>query len=54
MENVLDVSYIFYIYYCIVGNCVNVVFVELEVLEFGKWGFKGVWEEGLRKGILGK
>ncbi|MTJ51710.1 cell death suppressor protein Lls1, partial [Anabaena sp. UHCC 0253] len=28
--------------------------VELAVVESGKWGFKGVWEEGPRKGTLGK
>ena len=39
-----------YTHHRTVGNRANVAPVELEVLESGKWGFKGVWEEGPRKG----
>ncbi|MDE5120539.1 MAG: cell death suppressor protein Lls1, partial [Trichodesmium sp. St19_bin1] len=54
MENVLDASHIPYTHHRTVGNRANVAPVELEVLESGKWGFKGVWEEGPRKGTLGR
>lgn len=54
MENVLDSSHIPYTHHKSVGNRANVSPVELEVVESGKWGFKGVWEEGPRKGTLGR
>ncbi|MDJ0599305.1 MAG: Rieske 2Fe-2S domain-containing protein [Crocosphaera sp.] len=54
MENVLDSSHIPYTHHKSVGNRANVSPVELEVVEAGKWGFKGVWEEGPRKGTLGR
>ena len=54
MENVLDSSHIPYTHHKSVGNRANVSPVELEVIESGKWGFKGVWEEGPRKGTLGR
>ncbi|MBD2293350.1 Rieske 2Fe-2S domain-containing protein [Anabaena sphaerica FACHB-251] len=54
MENVLDSSHIPYTHHRTVGNRANVSPVELEVVESGKWGFKGVWEQGPRKGTLGK
>lgn len=54
MENVLDSSHIPYTHHRTVGNRANVAPVELEVVESGKWGFKGIWEEGPRKGTLGK
>ncbi|MTJ14971.1 Rieske 2Fe-2S domain-containing protein [Anabaena sp. UHCC 0187] len=54
MENVLDSSHIPYTHHRTVGNRANVSPVELEVVESGKWGFKGVWEAGPRKGTLGK
>ncbi|MGK7920511.1 MAG: Rieske 2Fe-2S domain-containing protein [Trichodesmium sp.] len=54
MENVLDSSHIPYTHHRTVGNRANVAPVELEVVESGKWGFKGVWEEGPRKGTLGR
>ncbi len=50
MENVLDSSHIPYTHHRTVGNRANASPVELEVVESGKWGFKGVWEEGPRKG----
>jgi phenylpropionate dioxygenase-like ring-hydroxylating dioxygenase large terminal subunit len=54
MENVLDTSHIPYTHHATVGNRANVSPVELEVLESGKWGFKGTWAEGPRKGTLGR
>lgn len=54
MENVLDTSHIPYTHHRTVGNRANVSAVELEIVESGKWGFKGVWEAGPRKGTLGR
>ncbi|WP_071187835.1 Rieske 2Fe-2S domain-containing protein [Trichormus sp. NMC-1] len=54
MENVLDSSHIPYTHHRTVGNRANVSPVELEVVESGKWGFKGTWEAGPRKGTLGR
>ncbi len=54
MENVLDTSHIPYTHHRTVGNRANVSAVELEIVESGKWGFKGIWEEGPRKGTLGR
>ncbi|BAY17086.1 pheophorbide a oxygenase [Anabaenopsis circularis NIES-21] len=54
MENVLDSSHIPYTHHRTVGNRANVAPVELEIVESGKWGFKGLWQEGPRKGTLGK
>ncbi|MBD2199040.1 MULTISPECIES: aromatic ring-hydroxylating dioxygenase subunit alpha [Calothrix] len=54
MENVLDSSHIPYTHHRTVGNRATVSAVDLEVVESGKWGFKGIWEEGPRKGTLGK
>ena len=53
LENVIDASHIPYTHHKTVGNRSNVAPVELEVTESGKNGFKGVWEEGPRKGQLG-
>jgi phenylpropionate dioxygenase-like ring-hydroxylating dioxygenase large terminal subunit len=54
MENVLDSSHIPYTHHRTVGNRANVSPVELEIVESGKWGFKGTWAEGPRKGTLGR
>lgn len=54
MENVLDTSHIPYTHHRTVGNRANVSAVELEIVESGKWGFKGTWAEGPRKGTLGR
>lgn len=54
LENVLDVSHIPYTHHGTVGKRQNAAPVELEIVESGKWGFKGVWEEGPRKGTLGR
>ena len=53
LENVIDASHIPYTHHKTVGNRSNVAPLELEVTESGKQGFKGVWEEGPRKGQLG-
>ncbi len=54
MENVLDSSHVPFTHHKSVGNRVNAAPVELEVVEAGKQGFNGVWEEGPRKGTLGR
>ncbi|XWK88047.1 MAG: Rieske 2Fe-2S domain-containing protein [Phormidium sp.] len=54
LENVLDASHVPYTHHRTVGNRSNAGPVELEVTESGKNGFKGVWEEGPRKGTLGR
>jgi phenylpropionate dioxygenase-like ring-hydroxylating dioxygenase large terminal subunit len=53
LENVVDASHIPYTHHKTVGNRANVAPVELEVTESGKQGFKGIWQEGPRKGQLG-
>ncbi|BAQ64200.1 Rieske 2Fe-2S domain-containing protein [Geminocystis sp. NIES-3709] len=53
LENVLDSSHIPYTHHGSVGNRANVSSVELEVISSNKKGFKGVWQEGPRKGKLG-
>lgn len=54
LENVLDASHVPFTHHRSVGNRSNAAPVELEVVESGKQGFKGVWEEGPRKGTLGR
>ena len=53
LENVIDASHIPYTHHKTVGNRSNVAPLELEITESGKHGFKGVWQEGPRKGKLG-
>ena len=53
LENVLDVSHIPYTHHKTVGDRANVAPVELEVTHADKQGFRGVWQEGPRKGKLG-
>ncbi len=53
LENVIDASHIPYTHHKTVGNRSNVAPLELEITESGKQGFKGVWQEGPRKGQLG-
>jgi phenylpropionate dioxygenase-like ring-hydroxylating dioxygenase large terminal subunit len=53
LENVIDASHIPYTHHQTVGNRANVAPLELEVTESGKQGFKGIWQEGPRKGKLG-
>ncbi len=54
MENVLDSSHLPFTHHQSVGNRVNAGPVELEVVSSGKQGFKGMWEEGPRRGTLGR
>ena len=54
LENVLDPSHLPYTHHKSVGNRANAGPVELEVAEFGRQGFFGVWEEGPRRGKLGR
>jgi phenylpropionate dioxygenase-like ring-hydroxylating dioxygenase large terminal subunit len=53
LENVLDASHVPFTHHGTVGNRANAAPVELEVLESGKQGFEGFWQEGPRKGKLG-
>ncbi|BAU14665.1 pheophorbide a oxygenase [Leptolyngbya sp. NIES-3755] len=53
LENVLDTSHLPFTHHKSVGNRSNAAPVELEVLESGKQGFTGFWQEGPRKGTLG-
>lgn len=54
LENVLDASHVSYTHHGTVGNRTNAGPVELEVKESGKQGFQGIWEEGPRRGTLGR
>jgi phenylpropionate dioxygenase-like ring-hydroxylating dioxygenase large terminal subunit len=54
LENVLDASHVPYTHHRTVGNRANAAPVDLEVLTYGKAGFLGVWEEGPRRGQLGR
>jgi phenylpropionate dioxygenase-like ring-hydroxylating dioxygenase large terminal subunit len=54
LENVLDASHVPYTHHRSVGNRANAGVVELEVLESSKQGFIGTWEEGPRRGKLGR
>ncbi|AFZ11724.1 Pheophorbide a oxygenase [Crinalium epipsammum PCC 9333] len=54
LENVLDASHVPFTHHRSVGNRTNAAPVELEVVASDKQGFKGIWEEGPRKGTLGK
>ncbi|NMF85592.1 Rieske 2Fe-2S domain-containing protein [Nodosilinea sp. P-1105] len=53
LENVLDASHIPYTHHETVGKRDNAAPMEMEVLESGKQGFRGIWPEGPRKGKLG-
>ncbi|NJK48804.1 Rieske 2Fe-2S domain-containing protein [Candidatus Gracilibacteria bacterium] len=54
LENVLDASHIPFTHHNTVGNRSNAAPVELEVVESCKHGYKGTWEEGPRRGTLGR
>ena len=53
LENVLDASHIPYTHHKTVGKRENAAPMEMEVVESGKQGFRGLWPEGPRKGKLG-
>ena len=54
LENVLDASHLPFTHHKSVGNRANAAPMVLEVIESGKNGFNGTWEEGPRRGKLGK
>lgn len=54
LENVLDTSHVSYTHHRSVGNRANAGPVELEILESSRQGFRGKWEEGPRRGTLGR
>ena len=53
LENVLDASHIPYTHHKTVGKRENAAPMEMDVVTSGKQGFRGIWPEGPRKGILG-
>ena len=54
LENVLDASHLPFTHHKSVGNRANAAPMVLEVLESDKHGFTGTWEEGPRRGKLGR
>ncbi|HEY9810637.1 MAG TPA: Rieske 2Fe-2S domain-containing protein [Halomicronema sp.] len=54
LENVIDASHVPYTHHGTVGNRGFAGPVELEVVESSRQGFKGVWQDGPRKGTLGR
>jgi phenylpropionate dioxygenase-like ring-hydroxylating dioxygenase large terminal subunit len=54
LENVLDASHVPYTHHRSVGNRAYASPVELEIVESNRQGFKGVWEQGPRRGTLGR
>ncbi len=53
MENVLDSSHLPFTHHRSVGNRVNASPMDLDIVQSGKQGFQGYWEEGPRRGKLG-
>jgi phenylpropionate dioxygenase-like ring-hydroxylating dioxygenase large terminal subunit len=54
LENVLDSSHIPYTHHKTVGKRSNVSPVDLEIVDGDRQGFTGIWQEGPRRGTLGK
>ncbi len=54
LENVLDASHVPFTHHKSVSDRANAAPVNLELVESGKQGFTGTWEEGPRKGTLGR
>ncbi|MBE9128268.1 MULTISPECIES: Rieske 2Fe-2S domain-containing protein [unclassified Coleofasciculus] len=54
LENVLDASHVPFTHHRSVGNRAYASPVELEITESSRQGFKGMWEQGPRKGTLGR
>jgi phenylpropionate dioxygenase-like ring-hydroxylating dioxygenase large terminal subunit len=54
LENVLDASHVPYTHHRTVGDRANASPVNLEVIQADRQGFQGIWEEGPRKGTLGR
>ncbi|WP_414566751.1 MULTISPECIES: Rieske 2Fe-2S domain-containing protein [unclassified Anabaena] len=54
LENILDPSHVAFTHHKTVGNRKNATHLELEVIESGKQGFYGIWQQGLRPNHTGK
>lgn len=54
LENVLDSSHVPFTHHKSVGNRSTAGPVDLEVVEADKQGFRGIWEDGPRRGTLGR
>ena len=54
LENVLDVSHVPFTHHATVGRRENAGPVALQLESFGPEGFTGLWEEGPRRGKLGR
>ncbi len=53
IENVIDSSHVPYTHHKTIGNRANAAPVELEIVDYSRERFTGVWAEGPRKGALG-
>ncbi|MEO1297955.1 MAG: Rieske 2Fe-2S domain-containing protein [Cyanobacteria bacterium J06636_16] len=53
LENVLDASHIPYTHHKTVGKRENAAPMQMDIVDSGKQGFRGIWPEGPRKGKLG-
>ncbi|WP_343217836.1 cell death suppressor protein Lls1 [Halotia branconii] len=54
LENILDPSHVAFTHHRTVGNRANATALGLEVIESGKQGFKGVWQQGIKPNQSGK
>ncbi len=54
LENILDPSHVAFTHHRTVGNRANATALGLEVIESGKHGFKGIWQQGIKPGQSGE
>ncbi|MFM6004539.1 MAG: cell death suppressor protein Lls1, partial [Sphaerospermopsis kisseleviana] len=54
LENILDPSHVAFTHHRTVGNRANAAPLELEIDKSGKYGFEGIWKQGLKPGQSGK
>ncbi|MEA5550531.1 Rieske 2Fe-2S domain-containing protein [Anabaena cylindrica UHCC 0172] len=54
LENILDPSHVAFTHHRTVGNRANAAPLELEVINSGKHGFKGIWKQGLKSSQTGE
>ncbi|MBH8555106.1 Rieske 2Fe-2S domain-containing protein [Nostocaceae cyanobacterium CENA357] len=54
LENILDPSHVAFTHHQTVGNRANATALGLEVIESGKHGFKGIWQQGIKPGQSGE
>lgn len=54
LENILDPSHVAFTHHLTVGNRANAAPLELEIDQSGKYGFEGIWKQGLKPGQSGK